>query len=106
MQTKTEPAGRFESFFSLVAGKFPFGDVVITPGAREAMSDDDIKTAFVRHLACDWGNLDEHDWRANDDALHGSDRLFSQYTSWSGTKFWIITEQDRSVTTILLPEEY
>ena len=61
---------------------------------------------FVRHMAGDWGELDEHDWKENEAALEHGFRLFSRYVTPGGTKFYVITEHDRSVTTILLPEEY
>ena len=54
----------------------------------------------------DWGELDEEDKTANDEALKTGERLLSAYKSATGTKFWIITEADRSVTTILMPEDY
>ena len=54
----------------------------------------------------DWGNLDEHDWKMNDDGLEFGGRLLSEYFAQDGTKFWIVTECDRSVTTVLLPKEY
>jgi len=62
--------------------------------------------ALQRHVAGDWGELDEEDKKANDGALQTGERLLSAYQSATGTKFWIITEADRSVTTVLLPEDY
>ncbi|MGP3790514.1 hypothetical protein [Pseudomonas sp. B392_1p] len=60
-----------------------------------------------RHLSGDWGDLSEDDWRLNDAALKsGEDRLFSSYQVDTNLKLWIITEWDRSVTTLLLPSEY
>jgi hypothetical protein len=59
-----------------------------------------------RHLTGDWGDLDEDDKRANAHALKSGARLFSAYHTSSGTKFYIITEADRSSTCFLLPEEY
>lgn len=60
-----------------------------------------------RHLGGDWGDLDDSDKRQNDAALKsGEDRLFSSYQVAPGLKLWIITEWDRSVTTLLLPSEY
>ncbi|HLM81559.1 MAG TPA: hypothetical protein VK302_13140 [Terriglobales bacterium] len=61
---------------------------------------------LVRHIAGDWGDVDEDDHRENQLSLIHGFRLLSAYTLKSGTKIWIITEADRSVTTILLPEEY
>lgn len=59
-----------------------------------------------RHAKGDWGDLDVEDLQANDAALKSGGRLVSSYRTESGTKFWIITEADRSATTVLLPEEY
>ncbi len=54
----------------------------------------------------DWGEVCVEDWDANELALQNGTRLLSTYTSTAGIKFWIITEWDRSITTILLPEDY
>jgi hypothetical protein len=60
-----------------------------------------------RHLNGDWGDLSDDDRRQNDAALQsGEDRLFSSYQVTRDLKLWIITEWDRSVTTLLLPSEY
>jgi hypothetical protein len=59
-----------------------------------------------RHQACDWGEVDSEDQKANDLALITGERLLSAYRTSTGTKLWIITEADRSATTILLPEDY
>jgi hypothetical protein len=61
---------------------------------------------LVRHIAGDWGEVDEQDRRENELSLVHGFRLLSAYTLKNGTKIWIITEADRSVTTVLLPEEY
>ena len=61
---------------------------------------------LVRHIAGDWGNVDEHDRRENELSLVRGFRLLSAYTLNSGTQIWIITEADRSATTLLLAEEY
>lgn len=87
-------------------GKFPVGQVVITPGAISGLSPDEVFQGLIRHKTGDWGDLDEHDWKENEAAFEHGFRLFSQYSTQGGSKFWIITEWDRSVTTILLPEEY
>ena len=63
-------------------------------------------TALGRHTNSDWGDCCPEDWRENDFAVDKYLRLFSVYHDRSGTKFWIITEADRSATTILLPDEY
>ena len=59
-----------------------------------------------RHLDGDWGDLCDDDRRSNDAALKSGDRLFSSYQVTRDLKLWIITEWDRSVTTLLLPSEY
>ena len=88
--------------------KFNLGCVVATPGALCAL-EKAIESALgflMRHASGDWGELCEEDKRENDFALDKQLRLFSAYHLRNGTKIWIITEADRSVTTILLPEEY
>ena len=91
----------------IVSGcRFDLGRVVSTPGAREALTEDDTLKALVRHMSEDWGDLDKEDRRRNDDALECGDRLLSRFTSESGVAFYVITEADRSVTTFLLPDEY
>ena len=54
----------------------------------------------------DWGLLEDEDWALNDEALREGGRLFSAYGTSKGQRLWVITEADRSVTTILLPQEY
>lgn len=87
-------------------GRFSLGRTVATRGALAELSADDILLAFIRHSAGDWGDLDAEDKALNDKALVGEGRLFSAYHSTTGTKFYIITEWDRSATTVLLPSEY
>ena len=85
--------------------KFQLGQVVITPNALEKLKSDDILNSLNRHLLGDWGELDAEDRQTNDEALQSGDRLLSAYRSGQ-TKFWIITEASREVTTVLLPEDY
>lgn len=85
---------------------FELGQVVATPGVLADIPDTEIQAALRRHNSGDWGEMDEHDWGENQKALTEGFRLFSVYHSKSGFKFYIITEWDRSVTTVLLPEEY
>ncbi len=85
---------------------FPLGSVVITATANECLNQTDVQAAIRRHINGDWGNLDSDDVNANESALKHGGRILSSYTSSDETKFWIITEADRSSTTILLPEDY
>lgn len=85
---------------------FPLGQTYCTPGALEALQPDDRLAALGRHAGCDWGDCGAEDWAENEFSLDKYLRLFSVYEDRHGTKFWIITEADRSTTTILLPSEY
>jgi len=78
----------------------------MTATAEAKLSDEDVTNALYRHSKGDWGEVCEEDEAANDSALKNDQRLLSVYKSASGTKFWVITEWDRSVTTVLLPEDY
>ena len=86
---------------------FP-GVLVITPGALAAFqtTGEGIQPFLTRHLRGDWGDLDSHDRRENEYSLRHGLRLLSAYALQDGTKIWVITEADRSATTILLPNEY
>jgi hypothetical protein len=86
--------------------RFRIGRIVATPAALAEVQQDDILAALRRHHAGDWGDLVESDREANDRALLDGTRLLSAYQSRSGVRFWIITEADRSTTTILLPQDY
>lgn len=85
---------------------FLFGRLVATPNAINSIPNDEILKALARHARGDWGTLDKEDWDANEQALRDGGRLFSAYLSNQNIKFWIITEWDRSATTVLLPEDY
>lgn len=85
---------------------FPLGGVYATPGVISEVSSGERLAALARHCQCDWGDCCPDDWQANDEALNEKLRLFSVYKDSKGVKFWIITEADRSATTILLPDEY
>jgi len=86
--------------------KVPLGQIVATPAALGAVSQPDIVAALRRHAVGDWGDVTPDDRAANDDALRSGERLLSVYQSATGTTFWVITEADRSVTTVLLPDDY
>jgi hypothetical protein len=84
----------------------PLGQVVVTRGVADNVSVVDVCAAIARHGMCDWGELCDHDLQANDQALLDEGRLLSRYTASNGKPFWIITEADRSMTTVLLAIEY
>lgn len=88
--------------------RFSLGQVVATPGALEALerAGETADVYLGRHVTTDWGDLDEQDRQANAQALLYGGRLFSAYTLKDGTRLWLITEADRSVSTLLLPSEY
>lgn len=88
--------------------RFPMGRPVITPDAEEALDAVGIHPVrlLARHIHGDWGELPAEDLAANELALLSGRRLLSSYAIPGGTKVWLITEADRSVTTILLPEDY
>jgi hypothetical protein len=89
-------------------GHLHLGRIVATPGALEILSEagEDPLRYLARHASGDWGYLDAHDRRENERSLKHGWRVFSSYQVGGGRTIWIITEADRSVTTILLPEEY
>lgn len=91
---------------NVTIAKFPLGHIVATPNALANVTHDEIMAALSRHAQGDWGTLDPEDWNANERAMLHGGRLFSRYFSTHNVKFWIITEADRSATTILLPEDY
>ena len=84
---------------------FELGEIYLTRGALE-LPNRDIFESLRRHVCGDWGNLDRPDWKQNELALQNGSRLLSAYRASNGVKFWIITEWDRSITTVLLPKEY
>ena len=88
--------------------KFSLGRVVATPGVLEAFtaSGQSPLDFLQRHLAGDWGELDENDVRENEVSLQHGWRILSAYRLKNGARIWCITEGDRSVTTFLLPDEY
>jgi hypothetical protein len=105
---------------------FPLGRLFATPAALELLaeirdvgkphsvqlavqSDEPMSLVMplvLRHSEGDWGDVSADDWKANDDALTSGERLFSAYDIGAGKRIWIITEADRSSTTVLLPDEY
>lgn len=91
--------------------ELPLGLLGMTPGVAALMRDSipnatALMSALQRHTAGDWGDVNEHDAAANDAAVAQGSRVLSAYRMATGEKFWIITEADRTVTTVLLPGEY
>jgi len=87
---------------------FPLGRIVATPGALEALhtAGQDARELLTRHASRDWGTLSEDDRNENDFAITHALRLLSAYCLSTGVTIWILTEADRSATTLLLPEDY
>lgn len=87
---------------------FQLGKTVATHGALDALQANYQSPLefFERHQHGDWSELSPEDREANELALKNGDRIFSVYHLKDRTKIWVITEADRSATTILLPEEY
>ena len=90
--------------------KFIAGQLVWTRGVNEKIADDEEFTRFVftsirRHIRGDWGDLDQEDIQENELSLRKGFRLLSSY-KYRNEKIWIITEADRSATTVLFPDEY
>jgi hypothetical protein len=86
--------------------KFAPGHIRITANAARQLSGQDVAIALRRHLCGDWGDLTFSDRQQNERALRHQCRLFSAYRSARGQRFYVITEPDKSATTLLLPEDY
>lgn len=91
----------------ITAIKFPPGQVVATPGALELLErrGKDALEFLCRHMRGDWGDMCDEDKATNEHALENDLRLFSAYEI-EGGKLWLITEWNRSATTLLRPDEY
>jgi hypothetical protein len=87
---------------------FQLGEVVATPGAVETMQRHNVlpQALLQRHVTGDWGVLCDEDIQSNNDAVQHGDRILSNYPIANNVRIWVITEWDRSVTTLLLPSEY
>ncbi len=88
--------------------RFPLGQLVATPGALAALERTGQQPSefLTRHATGDWGDLDADDKSTNDHAVDHGERILSAYSLADGTKIWVITEADRRVTTVLMPEDY
>ena len=82
------------------------GSIFVTTNASTSVSSARIGVALARHGSGDWGEGHESDRRLNDQALRDGGRLFSVYEYVPNIRLWVITEADRSYTTVMLPEDY
>lgn len=85
------------------------GQIMVTPGAIALFRDyapAALEQVLAAHLSGNWGDVDEEDWATNDQAVRYGMRILSAYKFGTSKKIWIITEHDRSMTTILTPDEY
>ena len=91
-----------------IPSTFPVGRIVATPGALTALqaAGQTPHEFLARHLRKDWGDLSAEDRQENEWSLRKGFRLLSAYHTRLGEKLWIITEADRSTSTVLLPSEY
>jgi hypothetical protein len=87
---------------------FDLGRLVATPGALAALAEAEVQiwTLAARHVAGDFGDVDDHDRRVNEAAIRDGDRIMSSYRLPTGVEVWLLTEADRSATTAMLPSEY
>jgi hypothetical protein len=92
----------------LIPGQISFnlGRTLITSAANSALNLADVTRAMNRHLSGDWGELCPEDIHSNNSAVKNGLRILSAYKDRVGEKFWIITEADRSYTTVMLPSDY
>jgi len=88
--------------------RFPLGRVVATPGALSALEKaEQLPAEFLdRHVNGDWGDVPDADKQENEASVEQGFRILSAYTTSAGDRIWVLTDADRSVTTILLPHEY
>ena len=108
MPTRHNEDATGNSLPTSVTPKFELGQVVATPGALAALEQHQISplTLVSRHVRADFGDIDQQDWQTNLAALRYGRRIVSAYAIAPDVVIWIISEGDRSVTTLLLPSEY
>jgi hypothetical protein len=90
----------------LSLGELYLSDGIETLLTTKALHREDLESALRRHAYGDWGDIPPEDKEENELSLENGYRILSAYTDRLGIRFWIITEADRSATTILLPDEY
>lgn len=91
--------------YQVLVNRFGLGKVVATAGAVDFFSQEELFDMVKRHHMGDWGIVDSEDQQANEDAIKLGNRLVSKY-EYHNEAAYVITEWDRSMTTVLLPEEY
>ena len=106
MQTETNTASAVETTPALV--RFPLGRLFVTSGAIEVLAEagQSAQEFISRHARLEQGELSDEDHRENLFSVGRPLRVFSAYKAANGVKLWVITEADRSATTVLLPSEY
>ncbi len=96
--------------FSLnpIGSRFRLGCLLATPAALATLKAADVPAVslVLRHMRGDWGELCQEDRQQNEMALHAGMRVLSNYVLSTGKRVWVITEADRSATTVLLPDDY
>lgn len=114
MNLLTKKRGNHMTIHQKPIALFALGQIVATPGAIEATTNEQRITCLFRHMSGDWGVVCDEDSQINNEALREGSRILSAYPidpaqpskGYGDNTFWIITEADRSVTTFLLPAEY
>lgn len=108
MTATTAQAGQAPGLFTKMTPLFQMGRLCATPAAMEALKESgQFFEAFVsRHVAGDWLHMNAEDIARNMEALRTGGRIFSSFALADGTRLYVITEADRSVTTLLLPSDY
>lgn len=91
---------------SLRTDAIPLGAVTLTSGAQQALTKADVLSALYRHSHGDWGDVDEEDWMFNDMSLCAGRGMHSVFYATNGVKFLVDTDFGRSLTTLLLAEEF
>jgi hypothetical protein len=91
-----------------VKPRFALGRLLATPGGLAALfvAETAPGELLKRHVEGDWGDVTLHDWRENEFSVDANLRLLSSYTLETKVRVWVVTEADRSMTTLLLPDEY
>lgn len=103
VQTRTEQGNK-----PRLQERLPLGRTLMTRAVADLVASGKVNPLplIARHSACDWGDVCAEDWCSNNRAVRGNGLVLSSYEVSGDLKVWIITEWDRSVTTLLLPSDY